>query len=102
MSTWSDYLVAEIGSLKKTAQSAELGHAPSVQGDGAREIISGFLSKALAPDVGQRSGRISVWSRRPMKNSTRQAIREERRKGNPAPNGHELLKQIRARKATKH
>jgi hypothetical protein len=32
----------------------------------------------------------------------REAIREDRRKGNPRPNGHELLKEIRARKATKH
>ena len=31
-----------------------------------------------------------------------EAIREDRRKGNPRPNGHELLKEIRARKATRH
>jgi hypothetical protein len=32
----------------------------------------------------------------------REAIRESRRKGNPMPNGHELLKEIRARKAAEH
>jgi hypothetical protein len=31
----------------------------------------------------------------------REAIREDRRKANPRPNGHELLKEIRARKLTK-
>jgi len=31
-----------------------------------------------------------------------EAIREDRRKGNPRPNGHLLLKEIRARKATRH
>jgi len=32
----------------------------------------------------------------------KEAIRAERRKGNPRPNGHELLEEIRAKWATKH
>jgi hypothetical protein len=31
-----------------------------------------------------------------------EAVREDRRKGNPRPNGHELIKEIRERKATRH
>jgi hypothetical protein len=31
-----------------------------------------------------------------------EAVREDRRKGNPRPNGHELLREIRERKATRH
>ena len=34
-------------------------------------------------------------------NALRKAIREDRRKGNPRPNGHQLLKEIRS-KAAKH
>ena len=30
------------------------------------------------------------------------AVREDRRRGNPRPNGHELLKEIRERKATRN
>jgi len=100
MSTWSDYLVAEIGSLKKTAQSAELGHAPNAQGDGAREITSGFLIKgtcgrcwaAFWKDI------CVVTDSEEEYEALKQTIREGRRRENPMPNGHELLKEIRARK----
>jgi hypothetical protein len=46
---------------------------------------------------------ITVWcDSREEEEALHEAIREDRRKGNPRPNGHELLKEIRARKAAKH
>jgi hypothetical protein len=46
---------------------------------------------------------ITVWVKDEEEmDALREAIREDRRERNPRPNGHELLKEIRVRKATRH
>jgi hypothetical protein len=46
---------------------------------------------------------ITVWvDSREEEDVVHESVREELRRGNPRPNGHELLKEIRARKATRH